>query len=129
MQGQAGFFFRNKIKIPFAIKRYIEETERLYSVIEDCLKAGNGWLVGNKFSVADINAFTWVSSYPMSGIDMKPFPRTLAWVNTIAQRQGTLNGLKVPNQRNLPNEETAAATRKQVQEYIAEADKQIAAAN
>jgi glutathione S-transferase len=43
-------------KIPYGIKRYQEETARLYSVLEDGLNAGKGeWLVGDKYSIADIN--------------------------------------------------------------------------
>ena len=43
-------------KIPYGIKRYQEETQRLYTVLEDGLNAGKGeWLVGDKYSVADIN--------------------------------------------------------------------------
>ena len=43
-------------KIPYAIKRYNDETSRLYSVLEDGLTAGAGeWLVGDKYSVADMN--------------------------------------------------------------------------
>lgn len=43
-------------KIPYGIKRYQDETKRLYSVLEDGLNAGKGeWLVGDKYSIADIN--------------------------------------------------------------------------
>lgn len=43
-------------KIPYGIKRYQDETHRLYSVLEDGLNAGKGeWLVGDKYSIADIN--------------------------------------------------------------------------
>lgn len=43
-------------KIPYGIKRYQDETARLYSVLEDGLNAGKGeWLVGDRYSIADIN--------------------------------------------------------------------------
>jgi len=55
--GQANHFFRYAPeKIQYGIKRYQDETHRLYSVLEDGLNAGKGeWLVGDKYSVADIN--------------------------------------------------------------------------
>ena len=44
-------------KIPYGIKRYQDETRRLYSVLEDGLKAGKGeWLVGDMYSIADISS-------------------------------------------------------------------------
>lgn len=57
MQGQANHFFRYAPeKIPYGINRYQEETQRLYTVLEDGLNAGTGeWLVGDKYSAADIN--------------------------------------------------------------------------
>lgn len=48
-------------KIPYGIKRYQDETKRLYSVLEDILKEGKGeWLVGDKYSIADINGESWL---------------------------------------------------------------------
>lgn len=42
--------------IPYGIKRYIDETKRLYSVLEVGLNEGKGdWLVGDKFSIVDMN--------------------------------------------------------------------------
>jgi len=55
---------RNKApeKLPYAIKRYSDKVDRLYSVLEDGLSAGKGkWLVGDKYSAVDING-TFCSS-------------------------------------------------------------------
>lgn len=44
-------------KIPYGIKRYQEETRRLFEVVEDGLKAGKGeYLVGDKYSIVDISS-------------------------------------------------------------------------
>lgn len=44
-------------KIPYGIKRYQEETRRLFDVVEDGLKAGKGeYLVGDKYSIVDISS-------------------------------------------------------------------------
>jgi hypothetical protein len=62
---QANHFYRYAPeKIPYGIKRYIDETKRLYSVLEDRLsgrwEGGNkrDYLVGDgkgKYTIADIN--------------------------------------------------------------------------
>lgn len=129
MQGQAGVFQRNKLKIPFGVKRYIEETERLFSVLEDGLRAGGGWLVGGKYSVADINVYTWVSIYASLGIDMAPFPHILDWIARISARDGVKNGLQEPKQRQLADAETAIKNRENTKRIIEEADKQLAELN
>ncbi|KAG8916854.1 glutathione S- transferase, nitrogen catabolite repression regulator, partial [Tulasnella sp. 408] len=63
MQGQSNHFFRYAPeKIPYAIKRYNDETRRLYSVLESRLSNGREYLAGagkGKFSFADVNGFPW----------------------------------------------------------------------
>ncbi|WVF73135.1 hypothetical protein IAT40_007954 [Kwoniella sp. CBS 6097] len=99
MQGQANHFYRYAPeKIPYGIKRYQEETARLYSVLEDQLKKpeSKGWLVGGKFSVADINVFPWVRSYAWAGVDITPFPSVAKWLEAIESRPAVYKGLGVP---------------------------------
>ncbi|KAF5382636.1 hypothetical protein D9615_002943 [Tricholomella constricta] len=62
MQGQAGHFNNvAPVKIPYAQKRYKDETERLYGVLEMRL-TGRDHLAGQgkgKYTIADINAQPW----------------------------------------------------------------------
>jgi glutathione S-transferase len=52
-------------KIPYGIKRYQEETRRLFDVVEDGLKAGKGeYLVGDKYSIVDISSESPVTPFP-----------------------------------------------------------------
>ena len=45
-----------KETIPYGIKRYQDETARLYGVLETQLNEGKGeWLVGDKVSIVDFN--------------------------------------------------------------------------
>jgi glutathione S-transferase len=49
------------VDIPYAKKRYLDETKRLYGVLEIRLE-NREWLVGpskGMYSIADINALTW----------------------------------------------------------------------
>lgn len=56
MQGQSNHFYRYAPeKIPYGIKRYQAETERLYGVFNDLLEKSGEYLVGNKYSIVDIS--------------------------------------------------------------------------
>jgi glutathione S-transferase len=96
MQGQSNHFFRYAPeKIPYGIKRYQNETKRLYAVLEARLQ-DRTYLVGEKYSVADISTFTWVRWAPWAGIELKEFPRLENWAQRIEEREAVQRGLKVP---------------------------------
>jgi len=110
MQGQANHFVRYAPeKIPYGIKRYVDETKRLYSVLEDGLNLGQGeWLVGDKYSIVDINAFGWVRRHEWAGVDdMTPYPKLVAWLARIEARPGAYAGVGIPerSRANLTKEE------------------------
>ncbi|KAG8956032.1 glutathione S- transferase, nitrogen catabolite repression regulator [Tulasnella sp. 424] len=102
MQGQAIHFFRAAPeKIPYGIKRYIEETHRLYSVLEARLSNGREYLAGpgkGKFSFADVNGFPWVRGHGFAGIQnfQTDFPNVQAWLDRIEARPAVYEGLGVP---------------------------------
>ena len=66
MQGQANHFYRYAPeKIEYGIKRYQTETKRLYQVLNDRLASQQAsdqglWIVGGKYTIADICCFSWV---------------------------------------------------------------------
>ncbi|KAF8508123.1 glutathione S-transferase [Gautieria morchelliformis] len=101
MQGQANHFFRYaREKVEYGIKRYQDETKRLFSVLEKRLE-GREWLVGPHYGLADIKTFPWVAIGPWSGIDMAPYPNIQAWLERIQARPKTYKGLGVPSRFNL----------------------------
>ncbi|CED84643.1 Glutathione S-transferase [Phaffia rhodozyma] len=99
MQGQANHFYRYAPeKIPYAIKRYQDETRRLYSVLETRLR-DRDYLVGpgrGQYSIADANAFPWVFWSPFAGIDHVDIPVGVkSWIDRNLEREPTMKGLKV----------------------------------
>ncbi|BFZ58563.1 Transcriptional regulator ure2 [Savitreella phatthalungensis] len=100
MQGQANHFHRYAPeKIPYAIDRYQSETRRLYSVLDGRLGVqSSGWLVGDRYSIADMANFCWVNMGFWAGVDPTPeeFPHLCKWVERIEERQATKKGLDVP---------------------------------
>jgi len=110
MQGQANHFFRYAPeKIPYGINRYINETKRLYGVLEIRLSSGGGreYLVGEgkgKYSIADMNAFGWVRAWKWCGIENLDFvPHVAAWLERITARPAVEIGVTVPSSGHKPN--------------------------
>ncbi|KAG8844594.1 glutathione S- transferase, nitrogen catabolite repression regulator [Serendipita sp. 411] len=99
MQGQASHFISSAPeKIPYAIERYINETKRLYSVLEIRLN-GREYLAGpgkGTYSIADINAFPWVNGHKTVTETLDNWPSVKAWVERIRAREQVQTGLKVP---------------------------------
>ncbi|OAT35679.1 glutathione binding-like protein [Proteus myxofaciens] len=72
-------------KVPYAIKRYTEETERLYRVLDKRLSQ-SPYLGGNDYSIADMATYTWALSHKHHHIDLKNYPAVEKWLNTISHR-------------------------------------------
>jgi len=103
MQGQLNHFERYAPeKIPYAQKRYLEETRRLYGVLESQLQRQeeshkSPYLVGEKLTIADITTYGWVRIAAMSGVDINEFPRLKQWEEvTVGEREAVKRGLDVP---------------------------------
>ena len=85
MQGQANHFFKYAPeKIPYGIKRYQDETKRLYKTYEDHLAQDDKpFLVGGKYSLADIVTAPWVRMHDWCGVGLDEFPKLAAWVSPL----------------------------------------------
>ncbi|KAH9890011.1 glutathione S-transferase C-terminal-like protein [Cubamyces lactineus] len=100
MQGQANHFVRVAPEdIPYAKKRYVDETKRLYGVLDMRLK-GRDWLAGAErgmYSIADMNALPWVSSHGFTSIEtLDAWPNVKAWVEQAMARPAVQAGMRVP---------------------------------
>lgn len=87
-------------KIEYAIKRYRDETHRLYGVLDKQL-AGNDYIVG-AFSIADIATIGWANGYERQGIDLAEFGNVAAWRERMLARPGVAAGLAVKMERDEP---------------------------
>ena len=85
--------FRNysKEKLPYAITRFINETHRLFGVLERRLE-GRDFMAGD-YSVADIATFCWIRNWGKRGIDIAEFPNVKAWHDRINARPAVQRGL------------------------------------
>ncbi|KAG0652235.1 Glutathione S-transferase gedE [Hyphodiscus hymeniophilus] len=99
MQGQANHFSRYAPEhIEYGVKRYTNETRRLYGVLDKQLqKSTSGYLVGNKCTIADIAHWGWVTSAGWAGVDIDEFPALKAWDDRMLARPGVEKGRHVPD--------------------------------
>ncbi|KAJ3910210.1 glutathione S-transferase C-terminal-like protein [Lentinula edodes] len=100
MQGQLNHFMKAApVDIPYAKQRYYDETKRLYGVLEIRLSQDRDWLVGpgrGVFSIADINAISWVRVHVYGGIEsLDEWPNVKKWVEAAHARPGFSAGLDV----------------------------------
>ena len=106
MQGQANHFLRAaKERIPYAIQRYIGESERLYGVLDTQLK-DRDYIVGpgkGTYSIADIANFGWVNGAYFSGVDLSKFPNLHSWWERINARPAVQKGTSIPSESRFAN--------------------------
>lgn len=95
--GQANHFrLVAGVRSDYGIKRYIDETKRLYSVLESRLKE-SPYLAGSKYTIADIANYTWVYRGPgMLEFDISEFQALKKWVDEIGKRAAVQRGADVP---------------------------------
>jgi glutathione S-transferase len=100
MQGQAGHFLRAaKEDSPWGIQRYVGETERLYGILDTHLAKdeNKGYVVGGRYSIADIALVGWVALGPIVTIDVESqFPHIWAWLNRLWERPAVQRGFNIP---------------------------------
>jgi GST-like protein len=78
-------------KLPYAIDRYVKETNRLYGVIERRLQ--NRPFLAGEYSIADMASFPWILPYERQGQRLEDFPRLKVWFDTIRNRSAVVRGL------------------------------------
>ena len=100
MQGQANHFYRYAPeKIQYGIDRYINESRRLYRVLDTHLsKCPSGFLVGDHISIADITTIGWVMWAGWAGVDIEEFPNVKKWEEMLSAREGVSKGSNVPKE-------------------------------
>ena len=77
-----------KEKIPYAIDRYVNETNRLYGVLDKQL-AGRDFITG-AYSIADMASYPWIVPYERQGQKLEDFPNLKRWFEAIKARPATV---------------------------------------
>jgi GST-like protein len=76
-------------KIPYAIDRYVNETNRLYGVLDRRLEKSE-YLAGGEYSIADIATYPWVVPWKRQSQDLAAHPHLKRWFDGVAARPATV---------------------------------------
>ena len=104
MTGQVGFFFKYCTHdVPVGKERYLNETKRLWSVLEKHLADGNKhFVVGNDLTIADVAIFPWLRAYKFysnehvtEALSLEKHPHIKGYIERIEQRPAVQKGLVV----------------------------------
>jgi GSH-dependent disulfide-bond oxidoreductase len=76
-------------KIPYAITRYVNETNRLYGVLDRRLK-GRAFIAGDAYSIADMACYPWIVPWKNQQQTLSDFPDLSRWFEAVAARPGTV---------------------------------------
>jgi GST-like protein len=96
MIGQAHhFLFQPKEVVPYAQKRYHDETLRLYGVLERRLGEAQ-YMAGDFYSIADIATYPWIARFERHQVDLAEFPNVKRWFEHLGERPAVAKGMAVP---------------------------------
>ena len=79
--------------LPYAISRYVNETNRLYGVLDRRL-ADHDYLAGD-YSIADMASYPWVVPYKRQQQNIDDFPNLKRWFEAIAARPATIRAYEL----------------------------------
>ncbi len=76
-------------RIPYAMERYVKETNRLYGVLNTRLgKSAN--VAGGDYSIADMAIYPWIVPHQRQQQDLDTFPNLKRWFEAVAARPATI---------------------------------------
>ena len=103
MFGQCHHFTRyNPGKAPYAEERYLNETRRIYGVMDRRL-GESACLAGSEYSIADIAVWPWVARFDWQTVDLNDYPNVRRWYLEAVDRPATKRGWNVPeNDQQIP---------------------------
>lgn len=102
MSGQAmHFLVFNPGKGEYSERRFREEVERLYDVLEQHLE--NHDYMAGEYSIADMAIWPWVAPAKRIGLDMDEYENIKRWYQAIAARPAVKKGFSVPFPMDIPS--------------------------
>ncbi len=84
-------------KIPYAIERYVNETNRLYGVMNRRL-GEHEFLAGADYSIADMACYPWVVPWKRQQQNLENFPNLQRWFASIRSRPATVRAYDLAQQ-------------------------------
>jgi len=80
-------------KIPYAIERYVNETARLYQVLDNRL--ADREFVAGPYSIADMACYPWIVPWKRQQQDIEKFPHLKRWFEAIRARPAVVKAYEI----------------------------------
>jgi GST-like protein len=80
-------------KIPYAIDRYSNETNRLFKVLDKRLSDRE--FIAGDYSIADMASYPWVFKHPYLQLRLVRFPNLKRWFETIERRPAVIRAYEI----------------------------------
>ena len=81
-------------RIEYAMRRYTNEANRLYGVLDRRLSQSE-YVACTDYTIADIAIMPWLRSHKRQGVDMEQYPNVKRWFDAINTRPAVQRGLAV----------------------------------
>jgi GST-like protein len=81
-------------KLPYAMTRYVQETNRLYGVLDRRLRE-RSHIAGDAYSIADMACYPWMILHKRAQQDITQFPAIQAWLTRIGERAAVKRAYEV----------------------------------
>lgn len=99
-------------RIPYAMERYVKETNRLYGVLNRRL-ADREFVAGD-YSIADMAAYPWIVPHERQQQKLEDFPHLKRWFEAIRGRPATVRAYAIAKQVNPDNKPTVDEESKKI---------------
>ena len=83
---------------PYAIDRYVKETNRLYGVLNKRL--ADREFVAGAYSIADMAAYPWIVPWKRQNQNLDEFPNLRRWFEAIRARPATVRAYAIADDVN-----------------------------
>lgn len=94
--GQAHHFLKfAKEDVPYAKKRYKDESQRLWQVLDTQL-AGKQFVIGEDLTIADFAIYPWAMRYEWQQIQLEQYPHVKAWMERMGHIEFVQRGMQLP---------------------------------
>lgn len=77
-------------RIPYAMDRYVNETHRLYGVLNKQLEGRD--YIADEYSIADMACIGWARGWERQKMDIGEFPNVKAWIDRMMDRPAVQRG-------------------------------------
>ncbi len=83
--------------LPYAIDRYVNETNRLYGVLDRQLAKmrDSGGYIAGAYSIADMASYPWIVPWTQQGQNLDDFPDLRRWFDSIRARPAVFRAYEI----------------------------------